>query len=274
MRVLIAALVLLTVFFGRGTNEAAAEAALPKDQSMTVQTNTNVAEFFGTGTTTVFPIGYKFNSGADLTVYLADEDTGLVSELELDSQYSVSGAGLDGGGAVTLFSAPTTSQRVVVVRTVALLQLTDFRNQGKFFAETHEDAFDLLTMIVQQLKTDSILAIRAHPSDRPPLSLPPAGTRAGKVMGFDDNGDPIAVLPESGSGTEVALDLASITLPNKGAGMVGYNPSLAYPADTIGNKIKNISAEVSAVKISSNENAEQIRISGRLQELSATRSLN
>lgn len=52
--------------------------------------------------------------------------------------------------------------------------------------------------------------------------LPPATTRANKVMGFDASGNPIATLPATGSGTELAIDLANAVDPNKGAGMVGY----------------------------------------------------
>ena len=31
-----------------------------------------------------------------------------------------------------------------------VVQETDLRNQGKFFAEVHEDAFDYLTMLIQK----------------------------------------------------------------------------------------------------------------------------
>lgn len=50
--------------------------------------------------------------------------------------------------------------------------------------------------------------------------LPAVASRANKVMGFDANGQPIGVLPASGSGTEVAIDLANGADPNKGTGMV------------------------------------------------------
>ncbi|STT78961.1 Uncharacterised protein [Klebsiella pneumoniae] len=37
---------------------------------------------------------------------------------------------------------------------------TDLRNQGKFFAEVHEDAFDKLTMLIQQCFSFLRLALR------------------------------------------------------------------------------------------------------------------
>ncbi|MDR8235854.1 phage tail protein, partial [Acinetobacter baumannii] len=39
-------------------------------------------------------------------------------------------------------------------------QETDLRNQGKFFAEVHEDAFDKLTMLIQQCFSFLRLALR------------------------------------------------------------------------------------------------------------------
>lgn len=51
--------------------------------------------------------------------------------------------------------------------------------------------------------------------------LPPVVSRANKVMGFDANGQPIGVLPATGSGTELAIDLANSADPNKGPAMLG-----------------------------------------------------
>ena len=52
--------------------------------------------------------------------------------------------------------------------------------------------------------------------------LPSTASRANKVMGFDASGQPIGVLPASGSGSELAIDLANGDDPNKGSGMSGW----------------------------------------------------
>lgn len=58
------------------------------------------------------------------------------------------------------------------------------------------------------------------PSNEPVIDpLEPAASRANKVLGFDNLGMPLATLPASGSGTELAIDLASSD-PWKGATMV------------------------------------------------------
>lgn len=52
--------------------------------------------------------------------------------------------------------------------------------------------------------------------------LPSALSRANKVLGFDAAGNPYAQLPVSGSGTELALDLANAADTSKGVSMLGY----------------------------------------------------
>jgi hypothetical protein len=124
-----------------------------KGPAMTVQTNTNVASFTGNGATT-YPIGFKFNSAADLIVERTVIATGVTTTLTLNSDYTVDDAGDEEGGSVTFSVAPTDADSVKVTRVVDLLQLTDLRNQGKFYAETHENVFDLLVMIDQQQQTE------------------------------------------------------------------------------------------------------------------------
>lgn len=120
---------------------------------MTVQTNTNVANFLGNGAAT-YPIGFKFNSAADLVVQKTVISTGATTTLTLNSDYSVAGAGVEEGGSITFSQAPTSAESIKVTRVVDLLQLTDLRNQGKFYAEVHEEVFDKLVMIDQQQQTE------------------------------------------------------------------------------------------------------------------------
>ena len=189
---------------------------------MTVQTNTNVATFNGNGVTQIFPIAFKFNNDADLVVLLVDDDTGVSSLLTLNSDYTVSGEGDEEGGLINVVVAPAAGQRLKVSRIVDILQLLDLRNQGKFFAEVHEDALDLLTMIAQQHQSEIASSIRVAASDPEPSRLPPVASRANMLMAFDSLGNPIASAPASGDSAELALNLANGVDPSKGAALVGY----------------------------------------------------
>lgn len=72
-----------------------------------------------------------------------------------------------------------------------------------------------------QQARDMRRTVRVPTTDPEIPALPPVAARAGKVMGFDALGNPVGVLPATGSGTELALDLAS-GIPGKGGDMVGY----------------------------------------------------
>lgn len=115
---------------------------------MTVSTLSSIAEFSTNGVTTNFPFFFKFLSNEDLVVTYIDPLGGRTI-LVLGSQYTVNGAGEEGGSIVTSVALAGPGQ-LIVSREMDAYQQTSLRNQGKFLAETHEDVFDRLTMLVQQ----------------------------------------------------------------------------------------------------------------------------
>ena len=116
---------------------------------MTVSTVSSVAEFQTNGVTTNFPFFFKFLANSDLVVTYVDPQ-GVSSTLILGTNYTVNGAGSDAGGSIATNSALMGPGQLIVSREMDPFQLASLRNQGKFLAETHEDVFDKLTMLVQQ----------------------------------------------------------------------------------------------------------------------------
>lgn len=98
---------------------------------------------------------------------------------------------------------------------------------------TIQEARDLAQRAVADVvkAADSSRNLRVPVSDPEVATLPPVGSRVGRLLSFDGNGNPIAVAAESGSATELALNLAN---PLLGSGMVGYNPAVNYPTGTVG----------------------------------------
>lgn len=115
---------------------------------MTVPTSDNREEYLGNDTTTVFPYAFKIFRNEDLQVYIVESDSQTLQTLGTD--YSVSGAGHEDGGSVTMTTAPTAAQELVILRIVEVVQETDLRNQGAYYPETVEDEFDRSRMIDQQ----------------------------------------------------------------------------------------------------------------------------
>lgn len=116
---------------------------------MTVSSQTSSVSYLGDGVTTLLPVPYYFLEQTDLVVTRVNVDSS-VTTLVLGSDYSVSGAGVQAGGAVTMFVAPTVGVQILINRVVPVTQETDYVANDPFPAESHERALDKLTMLVQQ----------------------------------------------------------------------------------------------------------------------------
>ncbi|EQB7353744.1 hypothetical protein ACYTK3_000732 [Enterobacter kobei] len=198
---------------------------------MTVSTVVDHNDYTGNGVTTSFPYTFRIFTTDNLLVTVTDLNL-TETVLTLDTDYSVTGAGGYSGGNVVLSSPLTTGWKISIARYLEPTQETDLRNQGKFFAEVHEDAFDKLTMLIQQafswLTTLNRRAVKV-PEDGSWVA-PRIADRRNKLFAWGDSGQPIAVLPPSSSASDVMIELAKPT----GAGLSGYNPSLYYDDGTVG----------------------------------------
>lgn len=116
---------------------------------MTVSTEVNHNEYTGNGVTTSFPYTFRIFHASDLLVTTNDTN-GVLRTLTLNTDYTVTGVGSYSGGAVVLPLPLANAWAISIERSLPVVQETDLRNQGKFFAETHEGAFDYLTMLIQQ----------------------------------------------------------------------------------------------------------------------------
>ncbi|EEW0468088.1 phage tail protein [Escherichia coli] len=228
---------------------------------MTVSTEVDHNEYTGNGVTTTFPYTFRIFQKSDLVVQVVDLNENI-TELILDTDYIVTGAGGYNGGNIILSKALVSGYQISISRELPVTQETDLRNQGKFFAEVHEDAFDKLTMLIQQVRSWFSLALRkpsfvanyydalnnyirnlrdpSTPQDAATKNyvdtqlssnlgctlrvqeqipqLPDAASRANKMPAFDNDGNPIVVLPPSGSASDVLIELAKPT----GSDLVGY----------------------------------------------------
>ncbi|WHZ42208.1 glycosyl hydrolase family 28-related protein [Rahnella bonaserana] len=126
---------------------------------MTVSTEVNQAAYTGNGVTTVFPYTFRILNASNLTVTRIDLQE-VETVLTLGTDYTVTGSGSYNGGSVVLSQPLQSNHSLVIIRDLAAIQETDLRNQGTFFAEVHEDVFDYLTMLIQQVTSWLGLALR------------------------------------------------------------------------------------------------------------------
>ena len=126
---------------------------------MSLNTTADRVTAAGDGVTTAFSFPYNFLANADLKVYLVLISTGVETLKILDTDYTVSGAGVDGGGTVTFLAAPSALYRVLILRDTSLTQEVAIGANGKISSAALEDQLDKLTMMVQRLKNKLARAI-------------------------------------------------------------------------------------------------------------------
>lgn len=118
---------------------------------MTVSTEISSNEYTGNGVTTDFDYKFRIFKANQLSVITSDADGDNVVTLRLGTDYTVTGANKSAGGKVILTRPLADKHKISIARDIPITQETSFRNQSKFFAETHENAFDYLTMILQRI---------------------------------------------------------------------------------------------------------------------------
>lgn len=105
------------------------------------------------GAAVTFAFPFAITKSSQLTVESGDADGTMFLQEGVD--YTVAGVRNPSGGTVTIDpGSPLLGIHMYLSRSVPLTQLTEFSTQGAFSPRVHEDAFDLLTMAVQQLSRE------------------------------------------------------------------------------------------------------------------------
>lgn len=163
-------------------------------------------QYAGDGTQAVFAYPFPIFADADLVVYLDDA-------LQV-SGYAVGGTGNDAGGTVSFDTAPADGAVVTLVRNVAIARTSDFQESGEFRAKIINDELDREVAMIQQVNDRVARSLRLSETDGAgSLILPDKATRAGQLLGFDADGNPIAA---AGSGGGVAVSGFMATVVDDG----------------------------------------------------------
>jgi len=140
------------------------------------------AQYTATSGQTAFTVSFEFFANSDLKVYRNS------TLLTLTTNYTVTGAGVTGGGTVTLVTGATAGDIVTIVRDVPVARTSDFPTSGPFNIEALNTDLDRLTAMVQQQETLDSRSLRLDQFDTPNSFnvLPAKAARAGRVLQFND----------------------------------------------------------------------------------------
>lgn len=171
---------------------------------MTVNTlNITSGPFVGNGVTTQFAYTFRVEDKTELIVFETD-DNNVETTLTVDTDYTVAGIGVDGGGTVTRVTGALPTDFEWFIRSNYIeTQDTAFDSQGGFFPDVHEKAMDKLTFLIQQIidKQSRAPAVSDSYSGTLPLSM--SDPAAGLFLkwnaaedGIENSGAPSLIIPD------------------------------------------------------------------------------
>jgi len=148
-----------------------------------------LVRYLGDGMETVFEYSFPIFASGDISIYF--------DGAQQFSGFTVAGAGVTEGGTVTFSAAPADGVIVMIERRMPLERLTDFIEGGDFSARAINNELDFLIAAIQQVGRDQAPMLRYTDDEAPgAVDMPTKDLRANMVLGFDGNGDPIAVSTE------------------------------------------------------------------------------
>jgi hypothetical protein len=169
---------------------------------MTISTTIVKNSYSGNASTTVFNYNFKVLSSADLKVIIRSSN-GTETTKTLNTHYTIAGVGSAGGGSVTFTAGniPISGQTVVLIRDTAQTQSIDYVANDPFPADTHEEGLDKAIILTQELQEEVDRCIKLSRTNAMTSTEFTVGAadRAGKILGFDSNGELSIVVSELGS---------------------------------------------------------------------------
>lgn len=145
--------------------------------------------YVGDGTTQGFPFPFPFFDAEDISVY--------VDGVEQGGDYAISGDALDGGfedGTVTFTTAPASAAVIVLVRRLDIERVTDFPYPSQVLdIQALNTELDRIVAMIQGQGLDSRRALRVPVTEITVNEVPGKTTRANKILGFDGDGQPVAL---------------------------------------------------------------------------------
>ena len=158
-------------------------------------------QYTATGGQTSFSVPFEFFTVNDVKVYNGSTLLSYNASPSSASQYSVTGAGVSGGGSITLGGGATVNDVITVYRDLAIARSTDFPTSGAFQISSLNDELDKIIAMCQQLERDLKFSPRAAATTANTFNITFPNLAANKVLSVNS----------SGNGLEFAQDITDIT---------------------------------------------------------------
>tara|TARA_R100000231_G_C5329877_1_gene166059 strand:+ start:3471 stop:4982 length:1512 start_codon:yes stop_codon:yes gene_type:complete len=161
-------------------------------------------QYTATSGQTTFSVPFEFFDDEDLKVIVTNAG-GVDTTLTLNSspssvtQYSVTGAGVNGGGSITLGSGATLNDKYTIRRNLSTQRITDFPTSGTFPINSLNTELDKVIAIIQQKEVDINLIPKAADTTSTAYGLTFPELVANKVLTVNTAGNALNFSQEIGN---------------------------------------------------------------------------
>ena len=167
--------------------------------AITISDTTPRVQYTATGGQTTFAVNFEFFANSDLKVYNGASLLTYAATPSGATQYSVTGAGVTGGGSITLGGGATVDDKITIYRDMAIARSTDFPTSGAFQVESLNEELDKLAAMIQQVETDTKYSPRFSTTTTTGFNLTFPDLVANKVLSADAAGTALVMEQELGT---------------------------------------------------------------------------
>jgi hypothetical protein len=150
--------------------------------------------FVASGGQTDFSFDFPLYSATDLAIFRLR--AGVETELSYGADFSVTGAGDQGGGVATLTTPALAGDVNVLVSDQPIARTTRFVDGGDLPAEGLNTEYNKVFIGFQQIRGALERTLRVPQTDPSGLLLPAKDQRADKIFAFDSDGNPVMLEPD------------------------------------------------------------------------------
>jgi cytoskeletal protein CcmA (bactofilin family) len=187
---------------------------------MTVESSEKYISYSGNGSNTLFTIPFDISTVLECEVWKVDS-SGTLTLQELSTHYYIS----DDLGDVVYYTAPASTDDIIIQRVPFSFQTLDLQNNTAIDADSLEAILDRLTKSVQSLELELGRTVKVDESFASLSKIAAAG--ASKYLRFNDSGDGIEAVTLTTDPLAIVSDLTGST------GMVSQTGSSTYSARTL-----------------------------------------
>jgi len=217
-------------------------------------------QYTATAGQTSFSVPFEFFTNADIKVFNGTTQLSYNASPSSASQYSVSGAGVSGGGSITLGgSGATLNDTITIYRDLAIARSTDFPTSGAFQISSLNDELDKIIAMCQQLERDLKFSPKAAATTANTFDITFPNLAANKVLSVNS----------AGTGLEFAQDITDITTIAGIASDISAVSAIASNVTTVANDetdIGVVATNIASVNTVATNIADVITVANDLNE--------